>query len=80
MEILLGFGSAHGALKAEDILNAAGASFRLVTAPKTIDPACGLLVQVSEVNLQATLDVLKKAAFEPKSIYRKDDGREYREP
>ncbi|MBI5236726.1 MAG: DUF3343 domain-containing protein [Deltaproteobacteria bacterium] len=72
MELLLGFGSAHGALKAEDILNKAGVSFRLVTAPKTIDPACGLLVEVSEINLQATLDALKNAAFEPKAIYRKD--------
>lgn len=74
MELLLGFGSAHGALKAESILDKSEIAFRLVTAPKTIDPACGLLVQVSEENLQAALDVLKKAAFEPKSIYRKEDG------
>ncbi len=74
MELLLGFGSAHGALKAEDILNRARASFRLVTAPKTIDPACGLLVEVSEENLHVALDALKNAAFEPKAIYRKEDG------
>ena len=42
---ILGFGSAHNALKAESILKAASVRFRLLPAPKALEAYCGLVAE-----------------------------------
>lgn len=76
MEILLGFGSAHKALKAESILKEKDVPFRLLPVPRTLDPACGLVIRISEEEFSLALGILKEGGLEPKSIYRKE-GEEY---
>ena len=70
------FGSAHRALKAEEILKEAGLKFRLLPAPKALEPFCDLVVRVEGEVLHGAAELLEKHGVKPRSIYRKE-GEEY---
>ena len=76
MEYIMAFGSAHRALKAEEALKEAGAPFRLLPAPKALEPYCDLVISVSVVEFIRVAGILKDAGISPKSVYRKE-GDEY---
>lgn len=70
------FGSAHRALKAEDILKEAAFPFRLLPAPKALEPFCDLVLLVNGETLPGAAELLEKKGVRPRSIYRKE-GDEY---
>ena len=70
------FGSAHRALKAEEILKEAGLKFRLLPAPKALEPFCDLVVRVDGEVLYGAAELLEMHGVKPRSIYRKE-GEEY---
>lgn len=71
----MSFGSAHRALKAEEILKEAGVKFRLMPAPKALEPYCDLVILVTGDNLSGARDVLERHGVTPKAIYSKEgDG------
>lgn len=72
MEYIMGFGSAHKALKAEEILKGASVPFRLMPAPKALDPACGLVIQVGKDILDEAVSALERAGLPPRNIYRRE--------
>lgn len=72
MRYLLGFGSAHNALKAESILKAASVMFRLLPAPKAFEATCGLVLEIDEVSLDSALTALAAADFPLRTIYRRE--------
>lgn len=77
MEYILGFGSAHNALRAESILKEkTEIRFRLLPAPKMLDRQCGLVISLEGDDLEAAVGVLDKEGMEPRSVYRKE-GDEY---
>jgi len=76
MEYLMTFGSAHRALKAEEMLKEAGVRFRLLPAPKALEPFCDLVIRVDEMALPGATELLEKQGVKPRSIYRKE-GEEY---
>lgn len=71
MEYILGFGSPHRALKAEETLKRAGVSFRLLPVPKALDASCGLVISVSDASFKEASLVLEKAGLMPRNTYRK---------
>lgn len=76
MDYLMTFGSAHRALKAEEILKQAALPFRLLPAPKALEPFCDLVIRVDGETLPEAAGVLEKQGVKPRSIYRKE-GDEY---
>lgn len=76
MEYILGFGSTHRALKAEELLKRASLSFRLLPVPKALDSACGLVISVDEDSFEEALNILEKGGLSPRNAYRKE-GEEY---
>ncbi|MBI5888612.1 MAG: DUF3343 domain-containing protein [Deltaproteobacteria bacterium] len=72
MEYILGFGSAHKALKAEDILKKASIPLKLLPAPREAGFNCGLVICLAEVNLNAALAALKSSSLKIKSFYKKE--------
>ena len=76
MEYILGFGSPHKALKAEDILKKAGVSFRLLPVPKALDQSCGLVIMVMDKALEGAKKALLDSGLAPRNVYRKE-GEEY---
>ncbi len=72
MRYLLGFGSAHNALKAESILKAASVMFRLLPAPKAFEATCGLVIEIDEGSLDLATAALAVADFPPRTIYRRE--------
>lgn len=76
MEYILGFGTPHRALKAEQILKEACLSFRLLPVPKALDASCGLVIRVAGGELDAAKSALENSGVRPRSIYRKE-GEDY---
>lgn len=76
MEYILGFGSPHKALKAEEILNEADVTFRLLPVPKALDASCGLVISVREGAFVQASGVLEKSGLRPRNVYRKE-GEDY---
>lgn len=76
MEYVLGFGSPHKALKAEEILKKAGIGFRLLPVPKVLDASCGLVILVKEASIEAAKKALAGSGLPPRNVYRKE-GEEY---
>jgi len=76
MEYILGFGSPHKALKAEEILKKAGVGFRLLPVPKALDSSCGLVIQVKDGALEGAKKALADSGLAPRNVYRKE-GEEY---
>lgn len=76
MEYILAFGSAHKALKAEEILKEASVPFRLLPSPKALAPYCDLVISMKEESLLDAKEALRNSGLEPKTIYRKE-GEEY---
>ncbi len=72
MELIMAFGSAHKALKAEELLKEAGIPMRLLPAPKALAPYCDLVISIKEDCLGPAADALKKGGAGPKTIYRKE--------
>lgn len=73
-QYLLGFGSAHKALKAESILKEAGISFRLLPAPGNLASHCELVIRVDAEGLGQAFDILESTEAKPLNIYIKEDG------
>ena len=69
---ILGFGSAHNALKAESILKAASVRFRLLPAPKALEAYCGLVIEIDEGLLDLAMAALAASGLHPRSRYRKE--------
>lgn len=76
MEYILGFGSPHRALKAEDILKKADVPFRLLPVPKALDAACGLVISVGDGALEEAKRALEGSGLQPRNVYRKE-GEDY---
>ena len=76
MEYILGFGSPHKALKAEEILKNADVSFRLLPVPKALDASCGLVISVKNGALEEARGVREKSGLRPRNVYRKE-GEDY---
>lgn len=76
MEYILGFGSPHKALKAEEILKKADVPFRLLPVPKALDASCGLVISVRDGALEKASGVLEKSGLRPRNVYRKE-GEDY---
>jgi len=76
MDYLMTFGSAHRALKAEEILKEAAFPFRLLPAPKALEPFCDLVIRVDGEALAGAAELLENKGVKPRSIYRKE-GDEY---
>lgn len=76
MEYILGFGSTHRALKAEELFKNAALPFRLLPVPKALDSACGLVISVEEGSFKEASKVLEKGGLLPRNVYRKE-GEEY---
>ena len=76
MEYVLGFGSPHKALKAEEILKKAGIGFRLLPVPKVLDSSCGLVILVNDAALEGAKKALVGSGLPPRNVYRKE-GEEY---
>lgn len=76
MDYILGFGTPHRALKAEQILKEACLSFRLLPVPKALDASCGLVIRVGEGELDAAKSALERNGLSPRNIYRKE-GEDY---
>ncbi|MBW7957022.1 MAG: DUF3343 domain-containing protein [Deltaproteobacteria bacterium] len=76
MEYILGFGSTHRALKAEELLKNASLTFRLLPVPKALDSACGLVISVDEGLFDEAFQALQKGGLLPRNVYRKE-GEEY---
>lgn len=72
MEFILGFGSAHNALKAESILKAASVRFRLLPAPKAFEANCGLVIEIDVGALDEAMAALAGADLYPRTRYRKE--------
>lgn len=72
MEYILGFGSTHKALKAEDILKKASIPVKLLPAPKEAGLNCGLVISLTEASLGAALAALKSSSLKIKSFYKKE--------
>jgi len=72
MEFILGFGSAHRALKAEEILKKAGLPFRLLPVPKALDSACGLVIRLKGEAFDDAKKALEGSGLTPRSVYRKE--------
>lgn len=72
MDYILAFVSAHGALKAESVLNASGVPNRVLPAPKTLAKYCDLVLSVGEGNLERALAVLKKGRVKTKGVWRRE--------
>ncbi|MBI5644226.1 MAG: DUF3343 domain-containing protein [Deltaproteobacteria bacterium] len=72
----MAFGSTHKALKAEDILNEASVNFKLLPAPKALEPYCDLVISIREGDIERVRETLEKAGVMPKNIYSKE-GDEY---
>lgn len=76
MEYILGFGSPHKALKAEEILKKAGIGFRLLPVPKSLDSSCALVILVKDGALEGAKNALVDSGLPPRNVYRKE-GEEY---
>ncbi|MBI5903508.1 MAG: DUF3343 domain-containing protein [Deltaproteobacteria bacterium] len=76
MEFLLAFGSAHRALKADSVLRGSSVPFRIMAAPRALEPHCELVIMVRHEALDGAIEVLRGAGLDPKTIYRKE-GDEY---
>ncbi len=76
MDYLMTFGSVHRALKAEDILKEGSLPFKLLPAPKALEPFCDLVLLVDGETLSGAAELLEKQGVKPRSIYRKE-GDEY---
>jgi hypothetical protein len=76
MEYILGFGSPHKALKAEEILKKASVPFRLLPVPKALDASCGLVISVRDGEFHDAAGVLEKNGLRPRNVYRKE-GEDY---
>lgn len=76
MDYILGFGSPHKALKAEEILKNAQVSFRLLPVPRALDASCGLVILVRDGAFHEACGVLEKIGLRPSNIYRKE-GEDY---
>lgn len=76
MDYLMTFGSAHRALKAEEILKEAGLPFRLLPAPKALEPFCDLVLRVDGETLAGAAGLLEEHGVKLRSVYRKE-GDEY---
>ncbi|MBI5826443.1 MAG: DUF3343 domain-containing protein [Deltaproteobacteria bacterium] len=72
MEFLLAFGSAHRALKADSVLRGASVPFRIIPAPRALEPYCELVIMVRDEALDGAMEVLRGAGLAPKTIYRKE--------
>lgn len=76
MDYIMGFGSPHRALKAEEILKKASVAFRLLPVPKALDSSCGLVISVKDGALDEAKAVLEKKGHPPRNVYRKE-GEDY---
>lgn len=76
MEYIMGFGSPHKALKAEEVLKGSDVSFRLLPVPKALDSSCGLVISVKDGALEEARAVLEKKGLRPRNVYRKE-GEDY---
>jgi succinyl-CoA synthetase beta subunit len=72
MDFLMVFGSAHRALKAEEVLKEAGLPFRLLPAPKALEPHCDLVIRVNGQTLAEAREVLENMGVKPRTIYRRE--------
>lgn len=73
MEYIMGFGSAHNALRAESILEEkTEISFRLLPAPKALESYCALVILINEEDLAKAKAVLEQDGLPPRSVYRKE--------
>ncbi len=72
----MSFGSAHRALKAEEILKEAGLPFRLLPAPRALEPYCDLVIRVDGQTLPGAKEVLEGRGLRYRAIYRKE-GEDY---
>ncbi|MFQ5735841.1 MAG: DUF3343 domain-containing protein [Thermodesulfobacteriota bacterium] len=72
MDFLMAFGSAHRALKAEEILKGADLPFRLLPAPKALEPYCDLVIRVAGEVLSQAIETLVEQGVKPKTVYRKE--------
>lgn len=72
MEFLLGFGSAHGALKADSVLRGSSVPFKIMAAPRALEPRCELVIMVMDSALEGAMEVLRGAGLGPKAIYRRE--------
>lgn len=72
MEFLMAFGSTHKALKAEEVLRDASVAFRLLPAPKALEPYCDLVISIKEEDLGAAREALASRGVNPKNTYRKE--------
>lgn len=76
MDYIMGFGSPHKALKAEEILKDADVPFRLLPVPKALDSSCGLVISVNDAALEEARGVLENKGLRPRNVYRKE-GEDY---
>lgn len=76
IEYILGFGSTHRALKAEELLKSAAIPFRLLPVPKALDSACGLVISFDGGLFDEAYQTLQKGGLLPRNVYRKE-GEEY---
>jgi len=76
MEYILGFGSPHRALKAEEALKIADLPFRLLPVPRALDASCGLVISVKDGAFEEANGVLERSGLRPRSVYRKE-GEDY---
>lgn len=76
MDFLLAFGSAHRALKADSVLRESSVPFRILPAPRALEPYCELVIVVKDECLGMAKGALENAGLAPKTIYRKE-GDEY---
>ena len=72
MEYLMAFGSTHKALKAEEVLRGYSIAFRLLPAPRALEPYCDLVISIREEDLGAAKEALAAGGVRPKSTYRKE--------
>jgi len=76
---LLTFGTTTQALKAEKVLQSAGADFLVIPIPREISASCGLAVKTRMENLLFQRELLQKEQVKVEAAYHirpKEKGRE----
>jgi len=71
--VVLGFGSTHDALAAEDLLRDARIEVVPVPAPATLGALCGIALRVPESSSELALSHLNERHIEPTGIIRMED-------
>ncbi|MGI6467832.1 MAG: DUF3343 domain-containing protein [Syntrophomonadaceae bacterium] len=76
---LLTFGTTTQALKAEKVLQRAGAEFLVIPVPREVSASCGLAVKTRMENLPGQRELLQQELVRVEAAYHirpKDKGRE----